>query len=372
MKIGVDVTVCRSGLKSGCKIAVSNYERLHYFNPGDFSGMVCDESSILKNFDGATKDTVTEFMRKLPYRLLCTATAAPNDYIELGTSSEALGYMGFMDMLTKFFKKEQSFCNIKRWRNDSHNSNIMAHEYRFRGHAEHDFWRWVCSWARAMRMPSDFGFENGDFILPELKMNTHFVKARSIPEGRLIDVPAVNLKEQRRDLRRTIGERCEKVAEIVMSHDRSSVAWCHLNDEGSMLEDMIPGSVNVEGSNSDERKEEVFKAFASGELRVIVTKPTIAGFGFNWQHCAHQTFFPSHSYEQYYQAVRRSWRFGQEEEVTVDIVATEGQSRVLSNMERKAKAADRMFSQLVSLMNDELTITEDDKYEKKEIIPLWL
>ena len=363
-KIGVEVTHRREGLKRGDRIVVTNYERMHYFNPDDFSGVVCDESSILKNFDGVTRRAVTDFMRKRPYRLLCTATAAPNDYIELGTSSEALGELGAADMLSKFFRKaEQTYT-----RRQEH----MADIYRFRGHAERDFWRWVVSWARALRSPADMGFPSDGFKLPPLNVRGHIVKANKPRAGLLFDIPAVGLDEQRADLRNTIGERCEMAAELVNAHDRPAVAWCNLNDEGRALARSINGAVEVSGADPEERKEEVFQGFVAGDIRVLVTKPTIGGFGLNLQHCAHETFFPSHSYEQYYQAVRRCWRFGQKNSVTVDMIATDGQENVLKNLQAKAAKADQMFEQLVALMRNELVIEHKKPFSQKVSKPSWL
>jgi hypothetical protein len=363
-KIGVEVIHRRDGLKAGDKIIVTNYERLHYFNPDDYAGVVCDESSILKNFDGATRQAVTDFMRKRPYRLLCTATAAPNDYIELGTSSEALGEFGAQDMLNRFFKKVDKTYS----RRQEHQGDF----YRFRGHAERDFWRWVVSWARAIRRPSDIGFEDDGFNLPKLSVRSHTVKAAKPRNGMLFDIPAVGLDEQRQDLRNTIEERCEMAAELVNSHDRPAVAWCNLNEEGNRLEKKINGAVEVSGSDTEERKEEVFTGFIRGDIRVLVTKPTIGGFGLNLQHCAHETFFPSHSYEQYYQAVRRCWRFGQKNPVTVDMITTEGQDNVLKNLQGKAKKADEMFSYLVALMRDELKIQKKAAFTEAVELPAWL
>lgn len=363
-KIGVEVIHRREGIKSTDRIVVTNYERLHYFRPDDFDGIVCDESSILKNFDGQTKEAVTEFMRKRPYRLLCTATAAPNDYIELGTSSEALGDIGFTDMLNRFFKKsEQTFS-----RKEEHRSGL----YRFRGHAERNFWRWVCSWARAMRKPSDLGFEDGAFKLPELITRHHVVATETARDGYLFDLPAVGLAEQRSDLRRTIVERCDMAASLVNAHDKPAVVWCNLNEEGNRLAKAIRGAVEVSGNDSEEHKEETFAGFVSGKVRVLVTKPVIGGFGLNLQHCAHMTFFPSHSYEQYYQGVRRCWRFGQKNPVTVDMITTEGQSDVLKNLERKANQASKMFDQLVGMMWKELKIEVKNEYVNKEVVPSWL
>lgn len=345
-------------------INITNYERLHFFNPADFAGVVCDESSILKSFDGARRGEITEFMRKTEYRLLATATAAPNDYIELGTSSEALGELGHMDMLMRFFKndtnsiKPEMFDDTGKW--------------RFKGHAEQQFWRWVCSWARAIRRPSDLGFDDARFVLPELIEREHLVTAATIAPGMLFSLPAVGLKEQREERRRTIAERCRKVAELVADTGRPALVWCHLNDEGDRLADIIPDAQQVSGKDSDEAKEEKFLAFASGQLRVLVTKPKIGAWGLNFQHCNHVTFFPSHSFEQYYQGVRRCWRFGQDRPVTVDVVTTEGEHEVMLNLQRKAVAADKMFSSLVAEMQQSLRINRAVNFTKTEVVPQWL
>lgn len=364
-------------------INVVNYERLHYFNPDDFAGCVCDESSILKSFDGARRQEITDFMRKMPYRLLCTATAAPNDYVELGTSSEALGYLGHVDMLQRFFRHVDN-VSVAGGATGGHQFRFKHKEraeafhggkslWRFKGHAETAFWRWVCSWARAIRRPSDLGFDDGRFILPPLEEQEHVVHANSLAEGMLFALPAVGLKEQREERRRTIKERCEKVAALVGdSKSEQALVWCHLNEEGDTLEREIPDCVQVSGADSDDAKEEAFLAFARGELRVLVTKPKIGAWGLNFQRCHHVTFFPSHSFEQYYQGVRRCWRFGQEKPVLVDIVTTEGERGVMANLQRKAQAADRMFSNLVKQMNDVLTIENTNTLTKMEEVPAWL
>lgn len=362
-KFGIEVHRTNDGtVHSG--INVTNYERLHYFDRSQFVGCVCDESSILKNFDGATRQAITEFMAKMPHRLLCTATAAPNDYVELGTSSEALGHLGFMDMLGRFFKKVGPTT--------SRSDEFRSGTYRFRGHAERDFWRWVCSWARAVRQPSDLGFDNNGFVLPELVTVEHIVTAKTRRDGWLFDLAATNLHEQREERRRTINERCEQAADLVSRNTGASVSWCHLNDEGHLLEKLIPGAVEVDGADSDEFKEETFEAFAKGQIQRLVSKPVIAGFGLNWQHCAHQTFFPSHSFEQWYQAIRRSWRFGQKNTVRVDMISSEGEAGVLINLNRKSEQADDMFRNLVRLMNNELQIERSATATETISIPNWL
>jgi hypothetical protein len=362
-KFGIEARQSRDGTAHK-GITVTNYERLHYFDSSDFVAVVCDESGILKNFDSVRRGEVTEFTKKTQYRLLCTATAAPNDYIELGNSSEVLGYMGFSDMISKFFKKNETTASRK----DEYRAGV----YRFRGHSERDFWRWVCSWARALRKPSDFGFDDRTMKLPPLNTIEHKVRARRPAEGMLFDLPSVGLQEQREELRRTLPERCEMAAELANSHDRQVIAWCHLNDESAMLKRLIDGAVEIKGSDTDERKEKVFSDFADGKIRALVTKPKIAGFGMNFQNCSDQIYFPSHSYEQYYQAIRRSWRFGQDRPVNVDLIYTDGQEYVLKNLNRKANAADKMFEQLVSLMRDELRIERDTTYTKKVEVASWL
>ena len=363
-KFGIDANISRDG-KVHPGINITNYEKLHLFNPSDFVGMVCDESSILKSYDGSTRAAITGFMRKLPYRLLATATAAPNDFTELGTSSEALGYLGHVDMLNKFFKNDLNNSAQGRMRGE-------VIKWRLKGHAELPFWRWICSWARAVRKPSDIGFDDRDFILPPLGEKEHFITTETLPEGMLFAIPAHGLKEQRQERRRTIQDRCQYAANLVNDTGQPALVWCHLNDEGNMLEKMIPDSIQVSGSDSDDKKEEKLIAFAKQQARVLVTKPVIGAWGLNYQHCAHVVSFPSHSYEQYYQEVRRCWRFGQKRPVHVDIVTTEGERGVLANMQRKATQADEMFTRLVAEMNHALSIERSDCRPKNFTLPTWL
>lgn len=363
-KFGVEAVQSRDGASKG-HIVITNYERLHYFTSSDFGGVVCDESSILKSFAGQRKGEITAFMRKVPYRLLQTATAAPNDYIELGTSSEALGYMGHMDMLNRFFKNDLNNSAQGRMRGE-------VIKWRLKGHAEEPFWRWVCSWASAMRRPSDIGFDDSAFVLPPLEEVEHLVEVRSLADGMLFALPAVGLKEQREERRRSIEERCAAVAARVNHTGEPALVWCHLNDEGEMLERMIPDAVQVAGSDSDDAKEERLSAFAEGKARVLITKPKIGAWGLNFQHCNHITFFPTHSFEQYYQAVRRCWRFGQKRPVRVDIVTSEGERGVMKNLQRKADQADQMFSRLVAHMNHAMSIKKPRRTDQVLEIPQWL
>ncbi len=349
--------------KSG--IVVCNYERLKHYSPADFVGCVCDESSILKNYTGARKTEITQFVRKMKYRLLATATAAPNDFHELGTSSEALGYLGYMDMLNRFFKNDMNNSASGR-----HRGQVI--KWRLKGHAEQAFWRWVCSWARAARMPSDLGFENGDFELMPLVENVHVVRCSTLAEGMLFEMPAVGLQEQRDERRRSISDRCEKMAELANSTTEPVIGWCHLNNEGDLLQELIPDAVQVSGNDSDEKKEEKLLGFQSGKYRVLITKPKIGAWGLNFQHCNRVMTFPSHSFEQYYQSVRRCWRFGQQREVTVDIITTEGEQDVLKNLHRKKEQAEKMFSNLVAEMNKAMGINITDTHTKTMELPSWL
>jgi hypothetical protein len=365
-KFGVGVKHSKDGKVGGSGVYVTNYERLHLFDPNHFAGVGCDEAGILKNFDGKTKAATIEFLRTRPYRFLAGATMAPNDYTELGNSAEALGELGYQDMLSKFFKvvtgKEKAF----KYRGWGHV------KYRLREYATRDFWRWVCSWMRVCRKPSDLGpFDDSQFVLPELVTNEHEVQVTNSADGKLFDTPAVTLHGQRDEQRRSIQERCEKVAELVRHQDQA-VCWCHLNDEGDLLERMISDCEQVSGRDSEDEKEEKLIAFQRGQIRVLVTKPKIAGFGLNFQNCGHQTFFPSHSFEQWHQCVHRSVRFGRTEPVVVDIVTTAGAECIKDNLERKRKQADAMFAELVSLMNDGLKIDRTGHATTPTEVPSWL
>lgn len=381
-KFGIECKLSRDGTVSP-NITITNYEQLSKFNSSDFSGVICDESSILKHFTGATQKAVTRFMSKIPYRLLCTATAAPNDYTELGTSSEALGGLGYSEMITRFFvlndKSRHRMNDVKmaRGANTGNHYARLAYrvsqqigQWRMKGHAQEPFWKWVASWARACRMPSDLGFDDGDFILPELDERHHIIKPNSTPDGMLFTLPAFGLAAERDERRRTLKERCEYVANLV-DHNEKAVVWCHLNTEGDLLEQLIPNSVQVKGSMSDDQKIDAYNAFANGDARVIVIKPKIGAWGLNWQFCNHVVTFVSHSYEQYYQSIRRCWRFGQKKPVQVDIIATEGETYVRDNMVRKSKAAEKMFDELVRYMNDAIYLKQKERNREMEI-PTWL
>jgi hypothetical protein len=566
-KFGIEAAVSRDG-SVPCGITVTNYERLHYFDPDDFSGAVLDEASAIKAFDGKRRKVVTRFLSGMRYRLAATATPAPNDYVELGTIAEALGVMTQSEMLSQFFKasdkkrhslfREGDFWNRQKW--------------FFKPHSETPFWRWVCSWARACRSPSDLGnFDDSPFVLPPLEMNQHVIEKVYIPPGEMFPVVARTLNEQRRERRHTLTERCEKVADLVSRRTGCSIVWCELNDEGDCLEETISGAVQIKGSDSDEWKEAVIEWFtghlclcrtdgkssqsgakeqvclgsqstpsgdgrstpktrrsgrgarskgvlrkrtantcddttlpishdtpnrdgrteagktpvaerdtptiritgrrprlnhgsghretqrscspdysaptdspstttresssnrveavpsAGGPIqeihevhdlssitatspanfadssapsvtwdsgcstttpsgsnapqctcgylsgkRVLISKTSICAFGLNLQCCDHQVFFPTHSYERFFQAVRRSWRFGQERHVSIDIVVTRGEAGVIANLQKKQKRADEMLDALVREMNNQLGVGVSDGHVSDMSAPIWL
>lgn len=359
-KFGIWCKVSRDG-NPAADITITNYERLHHFNPSDFVGVVCDESSILKNYKGKTQQAVTDFLKKLPYRLAATATPAPNDPIELGTTSEAIGDMGAMDMLGRFFKNNEK----------SLHPAFIGSKWTFKPHAETAFWKWVSTWARAIRKPSDMGFEDNGFILPRMTVNNVVIDRSEPLPGFLFSLPAVGRTEELQERKVTVRQRCEKVAELVDGHD-CSVVWGSLNPETDLLAELIPDSVNIQGGDDMDEREEKFIAFSAGQIKTLITKPKIGAFGMNWQHCAHMTFFPDHSYEQFYQGTRRIWRFGQKRNVTVDVVMSEAQERTFENLQRKSRAADKMFDQLVRYMNEAAKIDNQIHYTTQTNLPSWL
>jgi len=353
-KLGIDdIEYSKDGTFTK-KIVLCNYERLHYFNENDFVGVILDESSILKNFDGKIKAQVTAFVKKIPYRYLSTATPSPNDFIELGTSSEALGYMGYMDMLTKFFKNNQNSV-------DSTNRNI-GEKFYLKPHAERDFFAWVNQWSIMVKMPSDIGFSNERYALPKLIVNKTVVANQS-----LIDVNgqiqmftpiAKSMTEVRHEQKQTEDKRCEKAVELAQG--KTSVYWCNTNNESAMLKEMDREAVEIIGSQSIERKEEILMAFANCEIKRIITKAKMTSFGLNWQHCNHSVFFPTWSYEQYYQAIRRFWRFGQKNDVTIDLVVSDGQTRVLEALQQKTQKAIELHESLTKNVNSVYVHSQKD------------
>jgi len=364
-KLGIDDIEYSKDGRFTKKIVICNYERLHYFNSKDFEGVILDESSILKNFDGKIKQEVTTFVKKIPYRFLSTATPSPNDFIELGTSSEALGYMGYMDMLGKFFKNNQNSV-------DSNNRNI-GEKFYLKPHAEKDFFAWVNQWSIMAKMPSDLGFSNERYNLPELVINRHIVENQS-----LIDVNgqiqmftpiAKSMTEVRHEQKQTEEKRCEKAIELAQG--KTSVYWCNTNNESAILKASDKNAVEIIGSQSIDKKEEILLAFANGEIERLITKAKMTSMGLNWQHCNHSVFFPTWSYEQYYQAIRRFWRFGQKNNVTIDMVISDGQTRVLEALEQKTRKAIELHENLTKNVNSSF-IHKTKEFNKEIIKPNFI
>jgi len=361
-KLGIDDIEYSKDGKYTKKIVICNYERLHYFDSNDFVAVILDESSILKNFDGKIKGQVTSFIKKIPYRFLSTATPSPNDFIELGTSSEALGYLGYMDMLGKFFKNNQNSV-------DSTNRNI-GEKFYIKPHAEKDFFAWVNQWSIMVKMPSDIGFSNDRYKLPELIVNKHVIKNQSMIDTsgqvQIFTPIAKSFAEVRYEQKQTEEIRCNKAVEL--AEGNTSVYWCNTNNESSLLKSMDRDAVEIIGSQSMERKEEILLSFSRGEIKRIITKAKMTSFGLNWQHCNHSVFFPTYSYEQYYQAVRRFWRFGQTKDVTIDVVVSDGQTRVLEALQQKTDKAIELYKNLTENVNSQFTITQRE-FDKKVIKP---
>ena len=356
-KMGIDDIEYSKDGNHTKKIVICNYERLHYFNSNDFEGVICDESSILKNFDGKIKNQITSFVKKLPYRFLSTATPSPNDFIELGTSSEALGYMGYTDMLGKFFKNNNNSIDPKH----------AGEKWYLKPHAENDFFSWVNQWAIMIKMPSDLGFSDEKYILPELKINTHTIKNESLlsvnGQIQMFNKPAKGFNEVRHEVKQTIKERCERAVELAAG--KTSVYWCNRNEESKLLRELDSEAVEIIGSQSMEKKEQILLDFANGKIKRIITKAKITGMGLNWQHCNHSVFFPTYSYEQYYQSIRRFWRFGQKNNVIIDMVVSDGQTSVLESLQKKTKKAIELHTNLTNNVNN--SFEEQIKEFNKEI-----
>jgi len=363
-KFGIeDVEHTKNGKYKG-KIILINYERLHYLDPSDFDCVILDESSILKNFDGKIKEQITTFLKRVKYRYLYTATPSPNDFIELGTSSEALGYLGYTDMLGRFFGNNEN--NIR--------PQDIGNKWYLKPHAYDDFFEWVSSWSISMRKPSDLGFSDERFILPDLITNNHFVKNDKnwVVDGQimLFGKIAKRQSEITQEQRMTIENRCEKAVELASKHD-TSVYWCNFNDEGDLLQQLDKNAYQITGSMKLEKKEEILQAFANGEINKLITKPKMTAFGLNWQHCNHTVYFPTFSYEQWYQSIRRFWRYGQKNEVIADRVLSDGQKRILDAMDIKTAKAIELFDKLNSTLNIKVN-TNGREFNKNIIKPSFL
>lgn len=336
-KFGIDVVYARRSVDQ--RITATNYEMLDHFDLSVYTGIVLDESSILKSQDGKTRGKLIELSRAVPYRLSCTATPSPNDYMELGNQCEFLGVMSQAEMLAMYF---------------THDSGETS-KWRLKGHGQIKFFEWLATWSVVVRRPSDLGGDDARFALPPLHVREHVVTQSDVMSGELFPRAAVTLQEQRQVKRETIEERCQEAAGLVNASREPWIVWCHLNDESALLGKLIPDAVTVSGSDSNEDKESRMLAFAAGDIRVLVSKPSICGFGMNWQHCANIAFVGlSHSFEQYYQAVRRCWRFGQKREVTAHLFTAEGEGQVMESIRRKEARHDELSTEMVGHMRESM------------------
>jgi DNA modification methylase len=338
-KFGVDGVgyFTRQPSDDACPIVVTNYDLLEHFDPSRFSGIVLDESSILKSFDGATRTTLIESFRDTPFRLCGTATPAPNDYMELGNHAEFLGVMTRAEMLSMFFVHDGG--DTQQW--------------RLKGHAKKEFWKWVCSWAVALRRPSDIGYDDGEFILPPLHYHEHIVEIDRPTPGMLFAMQAETLQERIAARRDSVAERVEECAELVSASDDPWLLWSNLNVESESVAKAIPDCVELAGSESRDTKERKMIAFTTGEIKKLSSKSSICGYGMNWQHCSHMGFVGiNDSWEQFHQSVRRCWRFGQKKPVHVHLFVSSAEGNVLENLKRKEREAEEMAKEMVANMQD--------------------
>jgi superfamily II DNA or RNA helicase len=320
---------------SGPGIYLTNYQKLHKFDAAAFVMVALDEGSILKSLDGKTRTQCIEMLSLTPYRFVFTATPSPNDVMEIGNYAEFLGVMSRTEMLAMFFTHDGG--DTSKW--------------RLKGHAREKFFEWLASWCVMARNPADLGYDGSRFELPGLVVTEHVIEA-GVPAGSLFQSDARTLNDQRAARRETLAERVDRVASLANAHDQPCVVWCELNEESTAATKSINGAVEVTGSMTDEQKESALERFATGEARVIVTKASIAGFGLNWQHCAEQIFIGvTHSFEQYYQCVRRCWRFGQTRPVNVHLVMSDREGAVLKNLQRKQTEHERLVSGVVEAMS---------------------
>lgn len=338
-KFGLSARIVKAQDECAPGVNVTNYQKIDHFDLAAFGGIVLDESSILKSTDGHYRTRIIEECASIPFRLAATATPAPNDFMELGNHAEFLGVMSYTDMLSTFFSHDGG--ETQKW--------------RLKGHAENDFWKWMASWAVMLRQPADLGYPNDGYDLPPLKQTQHHVAvdyAPSLDTGLLFPVEAHTLQERIAARRDTVEERVALAASITPT-DRPFVWWCNLNAEADALAKAIPGAINLSGSDSDNEKERKIAAFLSGDARVLVSKPSICGFGLNFQHCADTGFVGlNDSFEQVFQAIRRFWRFGQTKPVNVHFIAAETEGAVVANLRRKEADAERMAAAMVKHMAD--------------------
>lgn len=363
-KFGIDsVSYSKSG-KLGSNIVICNYERLDRFDYNDFGCVILDESSILKNFKGKIKSQITSFLRKVEYKYLFTATPSPNDYIELGTSSEALGYLGYTDMLTKFFRNNANSIDAKH----------AGDKWYLKPHAELDFWEWVSTWALAVKKPSDIGFSDDKHKLPSLIENEIYVKNKSPltvnNQLSMFPVQAIGFHDIKKEVRNTLAERCEAAVNNASRHE-TSVYWVNLNDESKLISQLDRNAVEIKGSMTVDQKEDILISFSKGDIKKLITKSSMTAFGLNWQHCNHTVYFPTYSYEQYYQSIRRFWRFGQQNDVNVDLVMSEGQKKIVESLKVKKAQAIKMYESITKNINKDFTI-KSKGFDKEIILPSFL
>jgi hypothetical protein len=341
---------------------VANYERLPKLDPESFGAIVLDESSILKSYAGQTRARIQAAFIDTPYKLAATATPSPNDHTELGNHAEFLGVMRQQEMLSKWFINDTS---------------TASQDWRLKGHAAEDFWEWVASWARCATLPSDLGGDDTGYILPEIERYMHEVEAdrSQDTQGMLFRIPEMSATSFHAEKKLTLRQRCERAAELA-THDNPVTVWCETNEESAMLAKIIPDAREVHGSMTPEQKEDALLGFADGDFRVIVTKPKLAGFGVNWQHCNHAVFASiSFSYEQHYQAVRRSHRFGQTSRVRNDIVISDTERSIWEVINVKGKKHDEMKRAMSEAMNRaQSTAQTRVKYDRPLDLafPAWL
>jgi DNA modification methylase len=350
-KFGIAVRYVRDQSQVEPGISITNYEMLKHFDPSQFVGIVLDESSILKDHTSKTRQMIIDMFSRTPYRLSCTATPSPNDFMELGNQAEFLGVMSSVEMLAMYFVHDGG--ETSKW--------------RLKGHGKTKFWEWMASWAICIKNPSDLGFDGSRYVLPSLNIHEHVIESAPL-DGQLFAGVAQTLSERRQAKRGSLNDRVAKVAEMVNASDEEWIVWCHLNDESSALAKLIPDAVEVYGSLDPDEKERRIMAFTHGNARVLVTKPSISGFGMNWQHCRNQAFVGlDDSFESYYQAVRRCYRFGQEREVNVHLVCSQAEGAVKANLERKQSQADDMTTSMVehmrTIMQKEIRGTTMEKTE---------
>ena len=358
-KFNIPVTLCRTQSDVRDGINVTNYEMLEHFNPSIFSGVIIDESSILKNFASKTKQTILDMFSNTPYRLAATATPAPNDHMELGNHAEFLGIMSRTEMLSEFF---------------THDGGDTS-QWRLKGHAEDVFWQWVSQWAVAISKPSDLGYSDEGYDLPPIQYHHHVVDCDSY-DGSLFP-EAAGINEQRRSKRNSMTARVDRVAEIVADcSDQPWVIWGELNDECNQLKDAIPGAINIQGSDTNDAKVSKMTDFLNGDVRVLVSKPSVCGFGMNMQHCHNVAFVGlSNSYEQTYQAIRRCHRYGQANPVDVHFTYAPAEEPIMRNLKRKEADAERMRSQMVACLSGDWKThrqTNDYNPNQKMFVPQWL